>query len=560
MKKNNQGVLRRHAEMERQSTRPIGVPRSLRGHEISTLTSLPAGRMVPIAAAPLLREDSVRRGQVRLSFEMNETAELLMNAVHVNVKAYLVPFLAFDRFDGMDALNRAYQDADGNTIDFFTTEPRGAVGSNEIIEYLGLHAQSGDEINMAYQEAYNIIWNHRATNRSKSIAQREINDKTLAPAFWNHARMRHIVPDFEQALIDGEIALDLGTSTLQPAQELPVKGQKFLATGGGQRAGSYKESDGTNPAYTDWYTPGHENSGWGWAVERQDGVPNVRVEMPEISLAGSSISVLLSNIDQARKTAAFAKLREQFSGHDDEYIIDMLMSGMTVPEQAWQQPMLLAAQDTIFGMAKRYASDGASLTESVVNGATYVDLNIRVPRVATGGIIMIVAEISPDQLWERQQDPLLTTATVDELPEFQRDELDPEKVDVVYNQYVDSDHDTPDAVFGYEPMNAKWDIKARRIGGKFYKPAADTPYSDLRERVWASETANPTLNEHHYICTDINTSVFAVQNVDPFEVVAAGQMVIEGNTVFGGALLETTDNYAKVLEKAPTEQIIKPEA
>ena len=166
-------IMRRNQDMNRQSTSPINVPRSLRGHEVSTLTSMPAGRMVPVAAMPLLREDAVRRGKVRLSFEMHETAEILMNAVHCNVKAYVVPYLAFDRFNGMDDLNRSYQGVplrEGEeAIPFFEMEQRGAVGTNEILERMGLHAKPDQMVNTAYVEAYNKIWNYRASNRSLNI-------------------------------------------------------------------------------------------------------------------------------------------------------------------------------------------------------------------------------------------------------------------------------------------------------------------------------------------------------------------------------------------------------
>ena len=195
----------------------------------------------------------------------------------------------------------------------------------------------------------------------------------------------------------------------------------------------------------------------------------------------------------------------------------MLMGGLTVPEQGLQQqPILVGQQSTIFGLSKRYASDGANLTESVVNGATFVDLNINIPRISTGGIVMIVAECVPDQLFERQQDPLLFTSSTEQLPEFLRDELDPEKVDTVFCGYVDVDHDTPNAVFGYEPLNAKWDIKARRVGGRFLRPEVDAGFDEDRQRIWACEVQNPTLSRDFYLSWDVHTKPFADQNQDPF--------------------------------------------
>lgn len=551
-------ILKRNLSMNRQSISPLTVPRSLRGHEISTLTSMPAGRMVPIAAVPILREDQVRRGRIRLSFEMHETAEILMNAVHCTVKAYLVPYLAFERFTGMDDLNRSYQGeprVEGEQpILFFHMEERGPIGTNEIIERMGLHAKPGELINTAYVEAYNEIFNYRAKNRSLNIPLRDRLDKTLAPAFWRHDRYKHIVPDFDQAMIDGEVALNVTDS------HMPVRGIGKLD---GQYDYPYVDysvreagdSAGSSQQYAKAQVIGTDNAQRSFYVEENPdnpGYPNIFAE-----LRAEGITVSLSNIEAAKKTAAFARLREQYNGHTDDYIVDMLMSGLSVPEQAYKQPMLLASQETVFGLSKRYASDGANLTESVVNGATFVDLNFVVPRVNTGGVIMVVAECVPDQLFERQADPLLITSRPDQLPEYLRDELDPEKVDTVYCSYVDVDHDTPNAVFGYEPLNAKWDIKARRVGGRFYRPEVDASFDEDRQRIWACEVQNPTLSEDFYLSSEVHTKPFADQNQDPFEVVAVGQLVIEGNTVFGGALIEASDNYAQILEEVPLEKIEK---
>ena len=567
-KPQSQATARRTLDHNRQVVTPVNVPRSYRGHEVSCLTSLPAGRMVPISAAPLLREDAVRRGNISLSFEMHETAEILMNAVHCQVSAYFVPYLAFDRVDGMDALNKAYMGQAG-AGDFFEIEPRGAVGTNAILEYLGLHARPTDQINTAYVEAYNQIWNFRAKNRSVSLTERTRLDKTLAPAFWKHTRYRHIVPDFDQAMIDGAVALQLQqqNQVLAPLQELPLRG---LAKANGNFVGgprnAFDKTGAVNYAGSSEVGQAAHGGDGVFYVEQGTGpaaaLPNLRVVLPEISIPGGSqeLTVLLSDIDAARKSVWFAKLREQYNGLDDEYIIDMLMQGISVPEQMYKQPMLLAQKETIFGFSKRYASDGANLTESVVNGATVVDLNIRIPRMTTGGIVMIVAECVPDQLFERQQDPLLHLSTVAELPDAMRDELDPEKVDVVYNRYVDTDHDTPDSVFGYEPLNAKWDVKVRRVGGRFLRPEVDAPFDEDRQRIWSSEVQNPTLSSDFYLASDVHIKPFADQTQDPFEVVASGQLVIEGNTVFGPALIEASDNYAKVVETVPQQRIQKPPA
>ena len=233
------------------------------------------------------------------------------------------------------------------------------------------------------------------------------------------------------------------------------------------------------------------------------------------------------------------------------------MDGLTIPEQAFAQPMLIGEKTTVFGMSKRYASDAANLTESVVNGATFLDLSIQLPTIPTGGVIMVVAEITPDQIFERQKDPFLHIQNAEQFPHYLRDTLDPEKVEAVPNDYVDVDHDTPNATFGYAPLNYAWNIEAPRIGGRFHRPDVDAGFDEDRQRIWAAETKNPTLSTDFYLCTNIHTKPFVVTNQDPFECVTQGDLLIRGNTVFGGVLVEATNDFDKVLAVAPQERLNK---
>lgn len=541
----------------RMSTTPIGVPQSTRIHTATAMTSLPAGKMVPIAAFPILREDSVVSGRMRFNFESMETAEILMNSINVNVKAYLVPTLAFERFEGsMDQLNRAWAGEAFKglpPVPYVETAPFGASGSNEIYKYLGLHAKAGAMVNTMYLEAYNQIWNFRAANRSQNLELRTRLQTDLAPAFWTHERFKHIVPDFDQAIIDGEVALGI------VQEKLPVQGIGWRSTRPFAAAGQIVHKTG-GQTETTVATAGQRWNDMTTGVQppaiKEDpnnvGFPDVFVE-----LKAQGISISLSNLELAKKTQAFAKLRQQYSGHSEEWIINMLMDGLTIPEQAFAQPMLIGEKTTVFGMAKRYASDAANLTESVVNGATFLDMSIQLPRIPTGGVIMIVAEITPDQIFERQKDPFLHIQNADAFPHYLRDELDPEKVEVVPNDYVDVDHDTPNAAFGYSPLNYAWNVEAPRIGGKFYRPQVDAGFDEDRQRIWAVETKNPTLSKDFYLCTNIHTKPFVVTNQDPFECVTQGDLVIRGNTVFGHALLEATNDYDKVMEQAPNDRIVK---
>lgn len=531
----------------RTRTEPLVAPRTMRRHSARGITSLPAGKMVPLAAFPLLREDAVRSGRLRFSFEMMETAEVLMNAINVRCMAYFVPMLALDRFNGsMDQLNLSYEGKpplEGEAVvPFIEQVAFGAHGANDIYRYLGLHGRPTQMVNSSYVEAYNQIWNFRAKNRSPDLTLRNRLDTGLAPAFWSHERFSHIVPDFDQAVIDGEVPLNVVQARMPIKNttgdtQLLVKGMvdgqlRPLETQAGVR--TVTVGGVTAPAPWQQYNMG-----------------DMFAELQE-----NGITVSLSNIEMARKTQAFARLRQQYNMHDD-HIINLLMDAIAIPDQAFKQPMLLADRKTIFGMSKRYASDAGNLTESVVNGMTGLDMSIQLPRINTGGIIMVVAEITPDQLFERQEDPWLNALDVDDLPQYLRDTLDPEKVDVVKNSRIDTSHATPNATFGYEPLNGRWNIDTPRVGGRFYRPTVNTGFDEDRQRIWAVETINPTLSTDFYLCTNMHTKPFVVTNQDPFEVVTQGDVFIEGNTVFGGHLVEATDDYEKVLAVAPQDRIEK---
>ena len=546
--------------LNRMSTRPLDVPRTTRLRGENTLTSLPAGKVVPLMAVELLREDALRAGRVSVNLEMLETAEILMNAVYVDVKAYLVPWLAFERFAGsMDLFNRSYKGValgEDPVLPFISTFTKGAHGAEAILKYMGKHGKPTAALNDMYIEAYNAIWNFRAQNRSPSITKRVVTDKTLAPAFWRHENFAHIVPDFDQAVIDGEVALNVANA------RLPVSGLAITGAGAaGSNLSNNKEADGTTSTYAKGWAAAsiQEVTGAGQAFvrvrERADlaGFPDVFAELED-----NGITVSLSNIELAKKTQAFARIREQYAEHDEDFIVDMLMDGLSIPDQNLKQPILLGQFTNVFGQTKRYSSDADALDASATNGMTGGKLNLRVPRLSTGGIIMITAEVTPEQLFERTQDTLLHTTAVAQLPEYLRDELDPEKVEVVRNDYIDTAHATPAATFGYAPLNHKFHKRQYNVGGKFYRPSTDGTADEVRQRIWSVEVANPTLSADFYLCTTMNQKPFLDTVADPFEAVAIGDFAIEGNTVFGGVLVEAMSNYEAVMQKAPVERIDKP--
>lgn len=541
-------------DINRTRTDALTFPRSIRRHNARSITSLPSGKSVPIFASGLLREDSIRSGRLRFQFEMQETAEIIMNPINVRVMAYLVPMLALERFQGsLDILNRSYKGEppmEGETpISFIETAAFGAHGANAVYKYLGLHGRADQMVNTAYLESYNLIQNFRRANRSLKLSKRTRLQADLAPAFWAHEQFKHVVPNFDQAALDGEVPLNVANAKMPvlglgvgaaPTPTTSTTGAMWLSNKTTKHAGA--------GAAQQWEfgEGGYENR---LRVQRTaDGWPDIYAE-----LVDNGITVSLSNIELAKRTAAFAQLRKQYTGHSDEWLIDLLMQGITIPEQAFKQPMLIGERSTIVGMSKRYATDSGNLDESAVNGATFIDLSIQVPRVPMGGVVMILAEITPEQLFERQTDPFLMASSVSDFPDALRDELDPVKVMTVPNEYVDVLHSTPSGTFGYAPNNYMWNVTAPRVGGKFLRPVSNTAFDEDRQRIWSAETLNPTLAEDFYLCTNLHQKPFAVTTGDNFEVVTIGELFIEGNTQFGTPLIEASDDYDKVMAKAPMD-------
>lgn len=541
-------------------TTPNALPRTTRVDEVVSITSGKAGKIIPVAYVPLLREDSLGSGTMRVNYQMAETAELLMNNVNIRTQAWLVPFLAFDRFKGMDSLNRAYhkepEEPGGDVIPFIEEMNMPAHGASEIYTSLGLHYRPGQKVNSAVVQAYNQIVNHRRRMASGKLPLREENDQTLAEAFWHRTQMGMVKPDFDQAMIYGEVDLNV------VSQDLAVKGIGHVTNSGNPTASNSVRYTGGTAA---------ETGQTGWKTEkdaqavadarlflRQDpdnpGFPGVWADMSD-----AVISVSLANIDAARKSRAFAQLRTKFQGHSDDYIIDLLMSGIRIPDQALKQPMLLANQETIFGYSRRWASDGENLDKSATTGQSFTDLRLALPPINTGGVVMITAEITPDQLFERQRDYFFTETDQAKWPEYVRDSLDPEPVEIKLNEEVDTDHSAPTETFGYAPLNHRWMRQAPKVGGKFYRPVVDEEFDEDRQRIWAVEETDPTLSASFYLATEMHQKVFMDTEADPFEISSQGTFLISGHTFFGPGLREASDNYQRIQEQMDYERIDKPD-
>lgn len=526
------------------SANALQVEQTLRSDEIRALTSGDAGRVLPLAFAPILREDRVSRGKARIRVETGELGAALMTGINVTAYAHFIPKLAAERFNGLDQLNRAYkgepETEGGAVVPYFETiaYDRNAA----LFKTMGIHAKQGAAINSDVVEAYNILINHRRRARSTKLPVRAKNDTSLARAFWKNTAFRHIVPDFDQAAIDGEVALNV-VSSLLPVRGLGVTDTPVDAT----TQSSVKYTGGTSGQAI-----GNRWVGTSVRVPEDPDNPGFPAVFAELQDRGIVLS--LQNIEIAKKTAAFARLREQYRGMSDDYIIDLLMDGLRVPDAQLSQPILIDRQSAILGMSKRHATDGANLDKFVTNGATVLDLNVRLPRMNVGGLVLITLEIVPEQMFERQTDAFLALTSPDELPAFTRDFLDPEKVSVVKNKFVDVEHSVPDGTFGYAPLNHEWKRNLAKIGGKFHRQIGD-PFVEDRQRIWSVETVDPSLTEDFYLVNELPKTIFADTLADSFEITTLAKLDIVGNTVFGKGLSENAGDYAAIDAKVDDTRI-----
>lgn len=547
-------------ERNRQQTRPNNTPRTRRPHDVMVGTTLPPGKVVPLAMIPLLREDSAA-GVLNMTFEMMETHEILMNGVEVRVMAYCVPWLAMERFKGSrEEFDLAYAGKaglGGVVIPFFELEAMGTHGSNLVYKYLGIHGNPTDMVNTMPVEAYNEIDDFRRKNRNEKLTKRTRLQKDLAAAYWDHSRFAALVQDWDDAATDMEVPLTVRRSDLR------VRGIGFNHDAppgvGNAVAINVRESGRTSPRNTNGqriYANG-ATAGAGISslvVQSNGGYPEIWAEM-----ADDGITVSLANIERAKKTKAFAELRKKFDQIDEDHIIDMLMDGLTVPEQHLKQPFLLGQAKAEFQQIKRYSTDADDLDRSAVSGGVRVTLPIRCPSIPTGGLIMVLAEIVPNQLFERQRDPFVhitnarynSSGDLKDLPSYVRDELDEQKVDIVLNGQIDTAHSQPTVPFAYAPMNWEWAAMGPKMGGDFYRPTANTTTDTTRLNLWAVETPDPTYGETFQRVGTMHRKVFLDETLDPFRAKIGGTISITGLTVFGPALIENAGNWDEVEDMGP---------
>jgi hypothetical protein len=535
-------------------------PRTTRTDETVFLSSMEMGKINPVMYFPGLREDQVNQGRARIAVNTTELTEMPLNGIAVTAHVWLVPHLALEQFNGsIDRLNKAYtktQDVDGVVPTYFeknkywngsarvtdaTPDDFDTAGDTATFyKLMGIHTVG--DVNNTLVQCYNVTTNQRYQYLSKSLPMRDEFDHSLAKATWPLNQLKYIVPDFDERFNNGEATIS-GLTFKAPimSEHASSEDTGFL----GPMSDDYDQpsSSTTQPDGTEVVTPYLFNDLWAELTQ------------------GGKATLSLADLENARKTAAFAKIRAKYSERvTDDEIIDLFMSGIQVPAAALKEAMLLQKVTVPMVYDQQYATDAANLDDSVTRGYATVDLNFKTPRMNTGFTVLVTLEVVPEQLYERKQDCWMSTTTVDELPDFLVDYLDPQKIETVQNKYVDVNHTDGDGIFGYAPLNYKWmDRKSVNVGGKYHRPANDA-YDENRARIITAETSSSmTLNEDFYLVSGLHKKMFADQITDGLEVSGRAALKITGNTVFGPALIEATNDYDVIDAEVDHTRIVSAE-
>jgi len=526
---------------------PIPHQRTLRRDSVSVVTSSFGGKFVPLKMIPLLPEDGANNSRLTLTVQMAETAEMLLNSVTIQCQSWFVPKLALSRFQDMGQIERSFNginEKDGAPIPWFQVEQD---MTKQIYKTLGLHYNDADSYNTDYVESYNAVWNYIAKQRSDALTARDDLDGTLAPAFWEHTQMKHVVPTFDQALTDGQIPVQI-----QSGAALPITGLGYN-TGAVQASDiTVRETGGEDATYNP-HVAASALVAKGVGTSSSTFAPEIYAELQE-----AGITMSIADIDLARETAAWARMRNQYDGLSEDYMMDQLLAGIRISDQQLKNPMLVGQSDTIVGMSQRYATDSANLQKSVTAGQTMLQVPVRAPATQCGGVIVVTAQALPTQIYERQRDYYFAAEGVDELPNRTSDELDPQPVALVRNVEVDERYSSGTAgdLFGYAPLNHQWVRRAPNVGGKYYQEDPAAPWTEVRNRLWDANVVDPVLGPDFYVSTTLKHDVFETTTVDPFEWWLSGDVSITGLTYFGPQLLEGTDDYQKVMDQVDQERFI----
>ena len=456
--------------MARQSTTPVPFEASMRPDNEVIMTSGRAGLVVPLGYIPLLPGESMS-GRVGIDLKLAEMPRPLLNAVVVNVQAWAAPKGAMPQFPGRDELNHAMTGepikslgaADRTPPPFYTVLSGATVvtaAGSDLFKAVGLHVPIGAEINSDLIDAFVLIYNFRLAAHSSRLMRRKyasediVEATSLPPAFWPSGRFAHVVPDYEQALVQGSLDLDILAGTI------PVDGLGWKASGG-TAAGVGDVIRRTNPLASDVASAGEWlGTNANVFVESDNpGSPATAKPKLRVNMSGQTISVTLNDIDKARIVQAYAKLHAAYAGNDatgfdnDDTLVALLMQGIDPGPESFKRPWLLDSARVAVGFGERFATDAANLDASVTTGRAQATLSLNVPVMPAGGCVIYTVEVLPERLDERMADEWVLCTEFNDLPNPLRDIQRTLPVDLVVNRRIDARHTSPGGLYGYEPMN-----------------------------------------------------------------------------------------------------------
>ena len=414
--------------MARQSTTPVTFTKSTRRDTAVLMSSARAGVVVPVSFIPLFPGDSAS-GRVGVDIELKEMPKPLLNGVSANVQAWFVPKSAHPQYPGRDELMHSMTGeaikslgVDDRTPPAFFTLLNGAArttaAASDFFRVLGLHVPVNAPLNSDLIDAFSVIYNFRLAAHSSRLQRRkyaaeDIDEATSLPrAFWPSSRLSRVVPDYERALILGNFDLDIAMGRVE------IFGDATVSFGAGGAATVVRRSDGTRHSGSGDFLYVTSDPGAGSIFDNGDnsagaltigidGNPTVDTSqlfgmIQQNANGQSSIGVTLADIDKARTTQAFAKLRTAYAGNDatgfdnDDTIVALLMQGINVPADQFKRPWLLDSQRVPIGFAERFATDAANLDQSVTLGRASAQLSLNVPVQDVSGVIVVTVEVLPN--------------------------------------------------------------------------------------------------------------------------------------------------------------------
>ena len=557
--------------MARQAMVPVEYANSLRKDAVTIKSSGYVGRVIYAGYAPLLPGDSAS-GKFGIDLQLAEMPKPLQTAVWAKVHAWCVPKQSMPQFSnsadvahsmyGTTAI-KALGQPDRTPAPYFISLSGAAivtVAGSEMFRTLGLHVNAGMTINSDVIDAFVHVYNFRLSAYSKVLPKRPYALEDLAqactfpPAPWPSVKRASMVPDYDQSILMGAFDLDFQAGTLNVTA---INKDVVVKTVAKNNARLRKVADNAM-SVAETVNAGGANTLLGSAANGNLyldplGAWQVVLNDLTVALAGKSAKVTLADIDKARTTKSMAQLATAYAGHDfsgydqsDAYVA-MLLQGVRVGDWEDRRPYLVGSATVPVNFVERFATDAANLDDSVTTGHASALINVNVPRLDAGGMVVFTVEVCPERLDERMADPFLEAVHVDHLPNALRDIQRPEPVDLVLNKRIDVKHSAPDGLYAYEPMNAKWQREFTRLGGVFYQATPGAGWSENRAAIWSPEIVNPAFTSLHYLAPyPFPQDVFSVPSAPGFEFTARHDLVINGITQIGDILPENNGELAHV--------------